>query len=37
MINDEYAKIYDLLKFRETLSIIEKEKFIEISRIIAKD
>jgi len=36
MINDEYAKIYDILKFREIFNTQEKEKFIEISKIIAK-
>jgi len=37
MIDDEYAKIFDLIKYKEIFTKEEKQDFLKISKIIAKD
>jgi len=36
MIDDEYAKIFDLIEFKKIFSKDETKKFIEVSQYIAQ-
>jgi len=37
MIDDEYAKIFDLIKYKEIFTKEEKQDFLSISKIIAQN